>query len=116
FVLVSATGAIFPFLSVYGKQLGISPLIMGSIGAILPILFMIAKPIFGFIMDYFQTQKKLIFMALLTVSSSCYILIYFLPSSPGLIVLDQFQNVSCTQNNIGWKKPDDARKHCVVAE
>ncbi|XP_011065092.1 PREDICTED: uncharacterized protein LOC105152464 [Acromyrmex echinatior] len=21
-----------------------------------------------------------------------------------------------TQNNIGWKKPDDARKHCVVAE
>ncbi|KAG5308416.1 MFSD6 protein, partial [Acromyrmex insinuator] len=90
-----ATGAIFPFLSVYGKQLGISSLIMGSIGAILPILFMIAKPIFGFIMDYFQTQKKLIFMTLLTVSSSCYILIYFLPSSPGLIVLDQFQNVSC---------------------
>ncbi|KYM83397.1 hypothetical protein ALC53_06129, partial [Atta colombica] len=34
-------------------------LIMSSFGAI---LFMIAKSIFGFIMNYFQTQKKLIFM------------------------------------------------------
>ncbi|XP_018401492.1 PREDICTED: major facilitator superfamily domain-containing protein 6-like [Cyphomyrmex costatus] len=95
FFFYGVTGAISPFLPVYGKQLGISPLIMGSIGATLPILFMIAKPIFGFIMDYFQTQKKLIFMALLTLSSSCYILIYFLPSLPGPIALNQFQNVSC---------------------
>ncbi|XP_011058036.1 PREDICTED: major facilitator superfamily domain-containing protein 6-like [Acromyrmex echinatior] len=96
FFFMAAMGPILPFLPVYGKQLGVSPLIMGSITAILPILFLIAKPTFGFIVDYFRTKRKLIFIALLAITSSCYILMYFLPALPGPFLSGhQFQNVSC---------------------
>ncbi|KAL6263024.1 hypothetical protein P5V15_005820 [Pogonomyrmex californicus] len=96
FFFMAAMGPILPFLPVYGKQLGISPLIMGSITAILPILFLIAKPTFGFVVDYFHTWRKLIFIALLAVTSGCYIFMYFLPALPGPLLPDhQFQNVSC---------------------
>lgn len=89
-------GPILPFLPVYGKQLGVSPLIMGSITAILPILFLIAKPAFGFIVDYYRSWRKLIFVALLAATSGCYIFMYFLPAMPGPLLPDyQFQNVSC---------------------
>lgn len=93
---ILAMGPILPFLPVYGKQLGVSPLIMGSITAILPILFLIAKPAFGFVVDYFRAWRKLIFIALLAATSSCYIFMYFLPALPGPLLPDhQFHNVSC---------------------
>ncbi|XP_011164629.1 major facilitator superfamily domain-containing protein 6 [Solenopsis invicta] len=96
FFFMAAMGPILPFLPVYGKQLGVSPLIMGSITAILPILFLIAKPAFGFVVDYFRTWRKLIFIVLLAVTSSCYIFMYFLPALPGPLLPDhQFQNASC---------------------
>jgi len=89
-------GPIFPFLQVYGKQLGISPLIIGSITAILPILYLIAKPIIGFIMDYFQAWRKVIFLTLLVVGNSCYITIFFLPTLPSPLLSEyHFQNMSC---------------------
>ncbi|KYN40874.1 Major facilitator superfamily domain-containing protein 6, partial [Trachymyrmex septentrionalis] len=67
FFLILGAAPVYPFLPVYGKQLGISPLIIGSINAIFPILLLIVKPIFGFIMDYFQTWRKVIFITLLAV-------------------------------------------------
>lgn len=89
-------GPILPFLPVYGKQLGISALIMGSITAILPILFLIAKPTFGFLVDYFYSWRKTIFIILLTATSSCYICMYFLSVLPGPIFPDHsINNVSC---------------------
>ncbi|XP_032675202.1 major facilitator superfamily domain-containing protein 6 [Odontomachus brunneus] len=97
FFFMAAMGPILPFLPVYGKQLGISPLVMGSITAGLPILFLIAKPAFGFVVDYFRTWRKLIFIILLAVTSSCYVLMYFLPVLPGPLLPDHhFQNVSWT--------------------
>ncbi|KYN39671.1 Major facilitator superfamily domain-containing protein 6, partial [Trachymyrmex septentrionalis] len=94
--LILGTAPVFPFLSVFGKQLGISSLIIGSINAILPILILIVKPIFGFIMDYFQTWRKVIFLILLAITNICYITIFFLPSLPGPILSEHhFQNVSC---------------------
>ncbi|XP_012054683.1 PREDICTED: uncharacterized protein LOC105617737 [Atta cephalotes] len=94
--LDESTAPVFPFLSVFGKQLGISPLIIGSINAILPILILIVKPIFGFIMDYFQTWRKVIFLMLLAIGNICYITILFLPPLPGPILSEHhFQNVSC---------------------
>ncbi|EFN78175.1 major facilitator superfamily domain-containing protein 6 [Harpegnathos saltator] len=96
FFFMAAMGPILPFLSVYGKQLGISPLVMGSITAGLPIFFLIAKSVFGFVVDYFRSQRKLIFMLLLAATSGCYILMYFLPILPGPLLPDHhFQNVSC---------------------
>lgn len=46
-------GPILPQLTVFGKQLGIGPDVMGLITSILPILYVIAKPIVGFVIDYF---------------------------------------------------------------
>ncbi|KAG5345575.1 MFSD6 protein, partial [Acromyrmex charruanus] len=94
--LILGVAPVYPFLPVFGKQLGISPLIIGSVNAILPVLILIAKPIFGFIMDYFQTWRKVIFLILLAIGNICYITIFFLPSLPGPILSEHhFQNVSC---------------------
>lgn len=94
---VVAMGPILPFLPVYGKQLGVSTLVMGSITAILPILFLIAKPIFGFLVDYFYSWRKTIFIILLGATSISYICLYFLPVLPGPILPDHsFNNISCT--------------------
>ncbi|XP_025074825.1 LOW QUALITY PROTEIN: uncharacterized protein LOC105430124, partial [Pogonomyrmex barbatus] len=87
-------GPTLPFLQVHGKQLGISPLIIGSIFAIVPLLYLIAKPIFGFIIDYFQAWKKS-FIVLFVITHSCYVGIFFLPALPGAIMSsDHFENVS----------------------
>lgn len=47
-------GPILPQLSVYGKQLGVSPDVMGYITSVLPIIYVIAKPIVGYVADYFS--------------------------------------------------------------
>ncbi|CAG5076595.1 Similar to Mfsd6: Major facilitator superfamily domain-containing protein 6 (Mus musculus) [Cotesia congregata] len=76
-------GPILPYLSVYGKQLGISPLVMGSVTGILPVLYLLSKPVFGFLVDYFRNQRKLIFICLLIMGSLSLVLLYFLPSPAG---------------------------------
>ncbi|XP_016916826.1 major facilitator superfamily domain-containing protein 6 [Apis cerana] len=109
FFFMAAMGPILPFLPVYGKQLGISALIMGSITAILPILFLIAKPTFGFLVDYFYSWRKTIFIILLTATSSCYICMYFLSVLPGPIFPDHsINNVSC--DLLSYCTPQDISK------
>ncbi|KAL6264438.1 hypothetical protein P5V15_004547 [Pogonomyrmex californicus] len=93
FFFMATGGPTVPFLQVHGKQLGISPLIIGSIFAVLPLLYLIAKPIFGFIIDYSQAWKKT-FIVMLIIIHSCYIGIFFLPALPGAIMPDHFENVS----------------------
>lgn len=94
--LILAMGAITLHIPVYGKQLGISPLIMGSILAILPIAYLIGKLIIGYAADYFPTWRKEIFITLFAVTGISYVLMYFLPVLPGPILPDHpFQNVSC---------------------
>ncbi|XP_011058182.1 PREDICTED: major facilitator superfamily domain-containing protein 6-like [Acromyrmex echinatior] len=92
---MAATGAISRYLPVYGKQLGISPLIMGSIIAIVPIASFIGKLILGYTADYYLEWRKAIFMALFAMTGASYFLMYFLPPLPGPILPDhEFQNVS----------------------
>lgn len=47
-------GPILPQLTVFGKQLGIAPDIMGLITSVLPLLYILAKPAVGFLIDYFS--------------------------------------------------------------
>ncbi|XP_014208100.1 major facilitator superfamily domain-containing protein 6-B [Copidosoma floridanum] len=84
FFFMAAMGPILPFLPVYGKQLGVSPFVMGIITAVLPLLFFLAKPSFGFIVDRYRTHRRAIFIALLASTSACYVLMYFLPALPVL--------------------------------
>ncbi|XP_033207938.1 major facilitator superfamily domain-containing protein 6-A [Belonocnema kinseyi] len=98
FCFMASFGPILPFLAVYGKQLGVSSIVMGSITSVLPILFLIAKPTIGFIVDYFRKRRKIIFVSLLIITNACFVLMYFLPSLPGPhLFKNDFQNVSISQ-------------------
>ncbi|GBP14508.1 hypothetical protein EVAR_69315_1 [Eumeta japonica] len=43
-------------LNVFGKQLGASPAAMGLVTAVLPLLWALAKPAFGYLVDYFTVR------------------------------------------------------------
>ena len=103
-ILFAALGPILPFLNVFGKQLGVSEVVMGSITAVLPILFLVAKPLFGLIVDYFQEQRKTLFMGLLCAMSMCYVLMYFIPQPEGPFITEKasyhLPGIQCDQLDI----------------
>ena len=102
--LFAALGPILPFLNVFGKQLGVSEVVMGSITAVLPIMFLLAKPLFGLIVDYFQEKRKSIFMGLLCAMSMCYVLMYFIPQPEGPFITEKssykLPGIQCDQLDI----------------
>ncbi|XP_055386807.1 major facilitator superfamily domain-containing protein 6 isoform X2 [Condylostylus longicornis] len=75
-------GPILPQLSVYGKQLGVSSEIMGYITSFLPILYVLAKPVAGFLADYFSNCRKFIFVCIILIMSLSYSGFYFIPPAP----------------------------------
>ncbi|XP_071653973.1 major facilitator superfamily domain-containing protein 6-like isoform X2 [Temnothorax longispinosus] len=94
FFFVASCAVSYPYIPVYGKQIGVSPLVIGTIGTFFSILHLITNPVCGFIIDYSQ-WKKFIFIILTIVSSCSYVSIFFLPSLPGPMLLDHhFQNIS----------------------
>jgi len=103
-ILIAAVGPILPFLNVFGKQLGVSEVVMGSITAVLPIMFLVAKPLFGLIVDYFQEQRKSLFMGLLCAMSTFYVLMYFIPQPEGPFITEKssyhLPGIQCDQLDI----------------
>ncbi|BFG06347.1 major facilitator superfamily domain-containing protein 6 [Drosophila madeirensis] len=89
FFFMAAMGPILPQLSVIGKQIGIPPDVMGYIMAVLPILYVLAKPLVGFLADYFTSLRKFIFMSLIVIMTLAYAGFYFLPSNSHAISLDE---------------------------
>ncbi|XP_065366607.1 major facilitator superfamily domain-containing protein 6 [Calliphora vicina] len=79
FFFMAAMGPILPQLSVWGKQIGIAPEVMGYITSILPMMYIIAKPLFGFVADYFTHFRKLIFIGLIMAMTLAYAGFYFVP-------------------------------------
>ena len=53
-------GPILPQINVFGKELGISPQVMGYVTCIMPILYVIAKPGVGYLADYFSVFNTII--------------------------------------------------------
>ncbi|XP_036334100.1 major facilitator superfamily domain-containing protein 6 [Rhagoletis pomonella] len=103
FFFMAAMGPILPQLSVYGKQLGITPDIMGYITSVLPIMYVIAKPIVGYIADYFSHFRKFIFAVLIFLMTLSYATFYFVPTSNShAIALDvtDIWNVSLVASNL----------------
>lgn len=54
-------GPILPQINVYGRQLGISPDVMGLITSVLPLMYILAKPAVGFLADYFSVPIQILF-------------------------------------------------------
>ncbi|GAB0096722.1 major facilitator superfamily domain-containing protein 6 [Sergentomyia squamirostris] len=79
FFFMAAMGPILPQINVIGKQMGIPPDIMGLITSILPIMYVLAKPIVGFLADFFASLRKVIFMSILLMMTLCYAGFYLLP-------------------------------------
>lgn len=51
-------GPILPQINVVGRELGISPSVMGYLMSVLPIIYVLAKPFVGFLADYFSVSYK----------------------------------------------------------
>lgn len=75
-------GPILPQINVIGKELGISPDIMGFITSFLPILYILAKPAVGYLIDSFPSIRKTIFMSIIVLMVLCYAGFYFVPIIP----------------------------------
>uniref|UniRef100_A0A1I8NSP7 Major facilitator superfamily (MFS) profile domain-containing protein n=1 Tax=Stomoxys calcitrans TaxID=35570 RepID=A0A1I8NSP7_STOCA len=107
FFFMAAMGPILPQLAVIGKGFGISAEVMGYIMCILPVMYVIAKPMFGFVADYFSHFRKSIFIALIVGMTLSYAAFYFIPPSPGsFITPDEVWNVSLTTQNISTCNPE----------
>ncbi|XP_017033471.1 major facilitator superfamily domain-containing protein 6 [Drosophila kikkawai] len=89
FFFMAAMGPILPQLAVIGKQIGIPPDVMGYIMAILPILYVLAKPLVGFLVDYFTSLRKFIFISLILIMTLAYGGFIFLPGNSHFIPLEE---------------------------
>ncbi|XP_075165042.1 major facilitator superfamily domain-containing protein 6 [Haematobia irritans] len=101
FFFMAAMGPILPQISVIGKQFGISPEVMGYIMCILPVMYVIAKPMFGFVADYFAHFRKFIFIALIVGMTLSYAAFYFIPQPHGsFFIPNEVWNVSLATQKI----------------
>jgi MFS family permease len=94
FFFMAAMGPILPQLSVYGKELGISSVVMGTITGILPFAFLLAKPAFGLLVDIYRNYRKSIFMLLIVVMTVSYTVMNFIP--PRELLKFELKNFSAT--------------------
>lgn len=79
--LLSGTAPVVPFVPVFAKQLGYSASVVGLIYFVLPVVGMIAKPLFGAIGDRYHKQKFLFLLfQFLTIIAFCSILL--IPAVP----------------------------------
>lgn len=79
FFFLAGMGPVLPFLPVFGKHLGVSEVIVGGINGTIPLLFLGLKPFFGYLIDYFQKRRKLIFMLLIFFMGLFFFLMSFIP-------------------------------------
>lgn len=95
-----AMGPILPQLPVFGKEMGISPVVMGTISGLLPFAFLIAKPVFGLIVDIYRNKRKCIFILLIVIMTTAYALMNFIPTSMSTFTLNTMQNLSLSKCNV----------------
>ncbi|EDW91966.1 major facilitator superfamily domain-containing protein 6 [Drosophila yakuba] len=89
FFFMAAMGPILPQLAVIGKQIGVPPDVMGYIMAFLPLLYVLAKPLVGFLADYFTSLRKFIFIILILIMTLAFAGFYFLPDNSHFIPLEE---------------------------
>ncbi|GFQ94547.1 major facilitator superfamily domain-containing protein 6-B [Trichonephila clavata] len=79
FFFYGAMGAVMPFMPVLAKGLGINATAVGLVYTVLPFCVFLSNPLFGFITDYFQNIKVIIFI-LVSATAVSYWSVILLPS------------------------------------
>ncbi|XP_055382593.1 major facilitator superfamily domain-containing protein 6 isoform X2 [Condylostylus longicornis] len=87
FLFNAGTAPVVPFMPTLARQLGFSTQIVGTIYAVLPIIGMLTKPLFGWIADKYQRHKILFILAQLLTAIS-FFCIMFIPPVPTKVELD----------------------------
>lgn len=93
-------GPILPQLPVFGKEMGISSVIMGTITGCLPFAFLIAKPLFGIIVDLYRDYRKSIFILLIIIMTVAFALMNFITTKPTSFHLHSVWNTTLTKCNV----------------
>ncbi|XP_037908689.1 major facilitator superfamily domain-containing protein 6 isoform X2 [Hermetia illucens] len=81
FLYNAGTAPVVPYMPVYARQLGFSSVVVGTIYTILPVVGLLAKPLFGLIADRFRQQKRL-FLIFQILTAIAFFAILFIPSIP----------------------------------
>ncbi|EDV91077.1 major facilitator superfamily domain-containing protein 6-A [Drosophila grimshawi] len=79
FLFNAGTAPVVPFMPQLAQQLGYSPVVVGTMYTILPIIGLLAKPIFGYIADHYQ-RHQLLFLAGQLFTAIAFFLIMFVPA------------------------------------
>ncbi|KAJ6640519.1 Major facilitator superfamily domain-containing protein 6, partial [Pseudolycoriella hygida] len=112
FFFNAGTSPVVPFMPTLIRQLGFSSFIVGTIYTILPIVGLLAKPIFGAIADRFQLQRML-FLIFQILTAVAFFGINFIPQ------LDHNASVSfhCNDGLSDLRYcPNGTADDCLVAD
>lgn len=83
FLFYAAMGPVIAQIPVYGKELGISSVVMGTIITIVPIAAIIARPGVCILLDIYRNYRKSLFMLLLVIASISAAAVFFFPPWEG---------------------------------
>ncbi|XP_030372524.1 major facilitator superfamily domain-containing protein 6 isoform X2 [Scaptodrosophila lebanonensis] len=79
FLFNAGTAPVVPFMPTLARQLGYSSLVVGTMYTILPVIGMLAKPLFGYIADRFQRHRTL-FLGGQLLTGLAFFMIMFVPA------------------------------------
>ncbi|GIY75122.1 major facilitator superfamily domain-containing protein 6-A [Caerostris darwini] len=99
-LIFGGSSAVYPYISIYAKQLGITADVIGYITAGLWCSTVISRPILGGLADHFQ-KFKLVIVCMLMISVSTNLGLSFIPQPPQDTTSNSTTNTSavCYQNN-----------------
>lgn len=130
FFFFAALGPLLPQMNVFGRQLGVSPGVMGLVTAVLPLLWAVAKPTFGYVVDYWPAHRKVIFMLLIAIMSGSYCCLWFLPMPDvdiekkmiesiyrlnDTIYVKRYENTSLDKYTCHWNCTSDNKFHVYLS-
>ncbi|GIY14179.1 MFS_1_like domain-containing protein [Caerostris darwini] len=113
FLLNGAHAGVLPFITVYGKQMGISADVIGLIMAILCCVTVVSRPLIGSMVDHFQ-KLKLVMVCLVFIDIAADIGLNFIP--PRAVTHSSNGSLFCYQNQsylIQFRINDCAKNYSV---
>ncbi|GIY40506.1 MFS_1_like domain-containing protein [Caerostris extrusa] len=115
FLLNGAHAGVLPFITVYGKQMGISAEVIGLIMAILCCVTVVSRPLIGSMVDHFQ-KLKLVMVFLVFVDIAADMGLNFIP--PRAVTHSSNGSLFCYQNQsyLIQFRNDDCAKNSSVCE